>query len=83
MTQSHPGGGRSSPRLDGERKKGTQGLVRSGHRARVEEWHDPQPPSGEEEQGEGPRLVGTLHPVGFRPGGRRRTAVRPPRRRPS
>ncbi|MEU6623897.1 hypothetical protein ABZ926_24400 [Streptomyces litmocidini] len=51
MNTPDRGSNKSGPRLDDERKKEVEGQVRSGRPTRVEEWHDPEPPVDEPEQG--------------------------------
>jgi len=41
-------GTKHSPNVDNEMKHETEGLVRSGHSTRAEEWNDPEP-SGEDQ----------------------------------
>ncbi|MER7541053.1 hypothetical protein ABTX77_40855 [Streptomyces sp. NPDC097704] len=54
MNAPDRGSSKSGPRLDDARKKEVEGLLRSGHPTRVEEWRDPEPPVDEpaEERGE-------------------------------
>ncbi|MBT2393264.1 DUF2795 domain-containing protein [Streptomyces sp. ISL-1] len=42
------GSDRLSARRDEEMKHELQGLLRSGHPTRVEEWHDPEPPADDD-----------------------------------
>ncbi|MEV6250375.1 hypothetical protein AB0M38_29880 [Streptomyces sp. NPDC051742] len=58
MNRPDRGSSKSGPKLDDERKKEAEGLVRSGRPTRVEEWHDPEPmvdePAPETEPGSAP-----------------------------
>lgn len=44
------GSDRMSVHRDNERKHELQGLLRSGHPTRVEEWHDPEPAAEDDPQ---------------------------------
>jgi hypothetical protein len=46
------GSSKHGPRLDDEMRKEVEGQVRAGHPTRVEEWHDPEPPTDEQDEAE-------------------------------
>ncbi|MDT3397911.1 DUF2795 domain-containing protein [Streptomyces sp. B1866] len=50
------GSDRMSPHRDDEMKRELQGLLRSGHPTRVEEWHDPEPAADDDPELHTPRV---------------------------